>query len=117
MEALEKNPEKVVSDFEEIRKLIFNPQNMRVAVAGDILGLEKPRGEWEKAIETLNWKKDGYKETLDVTWGRDVLSALGKNPKKKVSSCSLFEQKRVSPNFDPSSAFFKSGCHHSSSNH
>lgn len=82
-----KNPEKVVAAFERLRSLIFNPENMRVAIAGDILSLKKPKSQWEESFGELmkSWKEKGFKETEAITWGRDVLSALGKAPQKKVS--------------------------------
>ena len=77
---LSEEPNKVVEMFEQIRSTLFKPENIRASVAGDVLGLPKPRDSW-RANFVNGWQP---KDTLPVQWTRNVLTPLGKKPAKKV---------------------------------
>lgn len=84
---------------------------MRVSVAGDVLGLAKPRGDWaEQFVAGHNWVAH---PTEPVPWSHDVLTELGKQPAKKgvisalptiESSYAVFSAKGINGFQEPDSA-------------
>ncbi|PWN49324.1 hypothetical protein IE53DRAFT_388475 [Violaceomyces palustris] len=106
VETLNTNPEEVVRDFEEIRSVLMVPENLRVSVAGDVLGLERPKGAWfdnfQKGFEA--------KPCNPVPWSRSSLNELGRNPSLQgqiialptiESSYAVFSAKGISHPMDP----------------
>ncbi|KAH9944050.1 Metalloenzyme, LuxS/M16 peptidase-like protein [Epithele typhae] len=82
---LQESPEKVLKDFEEIRKHLTDPSGVRVSVNGNILELKNPRSVWAKHFgQTLP-----ETELAPLRLAVDTLSPVGKNPVKKAVVVSL----------------------------
>ncbi|KAG8691866.1 hypothetical protein FRC11_007225 [Ceratobasidium sp. 423] len=81
---LQENPERVIKDMREFREHITNPRGVRFAVAGNILALKQPRSAWKN-----NFQQTKADSLEPVSWSKDVLSALGKDPKKKAVVVSM----------------------------
>lgn len=81
-ERLNTEPEKVVEDFERIRKALLRPENVRVSVAGDVLALPKPKGAWSENFAPASWEGE-KKPTAPVPWSKDMLTPLGREPARK----------------------------------
>ncbi|KAJ5569842.1 uncharacterized protein N7459_009272 [Penicillium hispanicum] len=72
---LAENPEEVVGRMEEIRKSLFQPENVRVIVIADLERLANPVSAWKGFAERL-----GSSTTLKpITNRRDLLSDAGKS--------------------------------------
>ncbi|SPO40740.1 related to Zn2+-dependent endopeptidase, insulinase superfamily [Pseudozyma flocculosa] len=101
-EALNATPDKVVDDFETIRRTIMRPENLRISVAGNVLDLDEPRSAWTKHFVRPEWQTAA---PTPIPWAKDVLSELGRDPKKRglitalpsiESSYSVFSAKGIS---------------------
>ncbi|KAN0061466.1 hypothetical protein ACQY0O_006313 [Thecaphora frezii] len=79
-EALDATPDKVVEEFETIRRILMRPENLRVSVAGNVLGLAEPRSAWQKHFVRPEWKAQ---PATAIPWAKDVLSELGRRPSQK----------------------------------
>jgi hypothetical protein len=76
--------EAVVRELDEIRSVLFRPERMRVSVTGDVLGLKRPRSDWvDNLLREKSWQPV---QTEPVPWSSQVLTALGKEPAKKVKA-------------------------------
>ncbi|TIB92302.1 hypothetical protein E3Q18_02533 [Wallemia mellicola] len=76
---LEDDPQSVVNDLEEFRKYVVQPSGIRVSVAGNVLGIERPQEPWLKHFSTEN-----NKPLAPVPWVKDFKLPLGQNPSKKA---------------------------------
>lgn len=76
---LEEDPQSVVNDLEEFRKYVVQPSGLRVSVAGNVLGIERPQEPWLKHFSTEN-----NKPLAPVPWVKDFKLPLGQNPSKKA---------------------------------
>jgi hypothetical protein len=66
---LQDSPEKVVADFEEIRKFVTDPGGIRFSVTGNVLKLENPRSLWSKYFNSLPVNPNLFVcENLDLTY-------------------------------------------------
>lgn len=72
---LAENPEEIVSRMEEIRKSLFQPENVRIVVIADLEKLPNPVSAWKSFAERLGTSK----ELTPITKRRDLLSDAGKN--------------------------------------
>ncbi|KAJ5666085.1 uncharacterized protein N7477_008533 [Penicillium maclennaniae] len=72
---LAEKPEEIVSRMEEIRKSLFQPDNVRVVVFADLEKLTKPVSAWKPFAERLGTSTD----LKPITKRRDLLSGAGKN--------------------------------------
>lgn len=88
VERLTKEPQKVVSELEELRAALFRPENLLVSVAGDVLDTASPKAPFARLAEQMQWNKEA-KPTEPVPWSRNVLQELGKAPAKKGLICPL----------------------------
>ena len=52
-EQLKEDPAQVVKDLIELRDVLVAPGGIRVAVAGDVLGLSAPRSAWLKNFQAV----------------------------------------------------------------
>ncbi|KAE8250209.1 hypothetical protein A4X13_0g4900 [Tilletia indica] len=86
VEQLTKDGDKVAAQLAQLRDTVLVPDNMRVAVCGDILGLPEPRTAWKKQFCNPSWVP---KEPQPIQWSRNVLSDLGKQPARSGLICSL----------------------------
>ncbi|KAG6845767.1 hypothetical protein H0H87_003821 [Tephrocybe sp. NHM501043] len=77
---LHESPLEVIAQFEEIRKHLTDPTTARFSVAGNVLGLEKPRSIWAKHFG----EKHPGTELSPVPLAANTLSAIGKSPAKKA---------------------------------
>ncbi|KAK3299238.1 Metalloenzyme, LuxS/M16 peptidase-like protein [Chaetomium fimeti] len=75
---IEKEPETVLSWFEELRKSLFTFDNMRVLVTADIAKLDNPVAAWDAL--TSNPALDPTKDILPLTKLYSLLSAEGQTP-------------------------------------
>ncbi|EJU02584.1 hypothetical protein DACRYDRAFT_21645 [Dacryopinax primogenitus] len=75
---LEEEPEEVVKDMEALRTAVTQPSVVRFAVYGDVLSLKEPRSAWAKNFRSLPLTK-----LTPISWIRESLSDLGRNPAKK----------------------------------
>ena len=76
---LEEEPESVVKDLEAFRNYVTQPECLRVSVAGNVLGVEKPQEAWNKYFG-----KKSDKGLAPVSWVKDFRLPLGRNPSKKA---------------------------------
>lgn len=76
---LEKDPETVVSWFEEVRKSLFTFANIRVLVTADVANakLPDPVKTWDRLADALDTKADTIKPIVKP---HTLLSEEGKNP-------------------------------------
>ncbi|KAF9069136.1 Metalloenzyme, LuxS/M16 peptidase-like protein [Rhodocollybia butyracea] len=81
---LQESPDKILADFEEIRKHVTDPSGMRFSVTGNVLKLDKPRSTWAKYFQT----PPGV-PLSPVPLSSEVLSPVGVNPTKKALVMSL----------------------------
>ncbi|QRW19305.1 AhpC/TSA domain-containing protein [Rhizoctonia solani] len=81
---LQESPDEVVKDMKEFREHVTNPHGIRFTVGGNVLALEQPRSAWKNKFEQI--KTDSLEP---VSWSKDVLSALGEDPKKKAVVVSM----------------------------
>lgn len=72
---LAEKPEEIVSRMEEIRKSLFQPENVRVVVVADLEKLPNPVSAWKPFAERLGTSTD----LKPITNRRDLLSEAGKN--------------------------------------
>ncbi|KAI0051676.1 hypothetical protein FA95DRAFT_1586997 [Auriscalpium vulgare] len=79
-EQLRENPDEVIKAFEEIRKIITEPSGVRFSVAGNVLGIEKPRSVFGKYFTQSLPSSDLDPVPLSV----GTLSKIGKRPSKKA---------------------------------
>ncbi|KAK3378364.1 Metalloenzyme, LuxS/M16 peptidase-like protein [Podospora didyma] len=75
---LEKEPDTVVSWFEELRKSLFTFQNIRVLVTADVTKLPSPVVAWDALTKTTHL--DTSKHILPITKAFAMLNAEGKAP-------------------------------------
>ncbi|KAK4169143.1 Metalloenzyme, LuxS/M16 peptidase-like protein [Cladorrhinum sp. PSN259] len=75
---IEKEPETVVSWFEELRKSLFTFQNMRVLVTANVAKLSDPVAAWD--ILTKNPAFDSSKEVLPIIKLSAMLNDEGRSP-------------------------------------
>ncbi|OXG18692.1 cytoplasmic protein [Cryptococcus neoformans Tu401-1] len=78
-EMLEKEPNVVTEKMEELRKHLLDPRKMRVAIQGDILGLQEPLSVLARSFLHVG-------EALPLaplSTSQQTLTSLGKNPSKK----------------------------------
>lgn len=75
---VEKEPETVVSWFEELRKSLFTFQNMRVLVTANVEKLADPVAAWDALIKGT--KLDATKEVLPIIKLSAMLNDEGKAP-------------------------------------
>ncbi|CAO1622067.1 unnamed protein product [Parajaminaea phylloscopi] len=87
-ERLAQEPEKVVQDLEEIRRCVFAPENIVVAVGGDVCGVEKPLQRWHEHLQLVATSATSGK-AVRVPWSREVLTPLGQEPAKSGLICPL----------------------------
>ncbi|KAI9739538.1 MAG: hypothetical protein M1834_006254 [Cirrosporium novae-zelandiae] len=73
---LKGEPEKVISQLEEIRREVFRFENFRVLVVGNIERLSKPVSSWESFVKTLDTSKPVGKLEKRL----DRLTEAGKAP-------------------------------------
>nr|CAG8565114.1 14231_t:CDS:10 [Entrophospora candida] len=76
---LSKNPDKVIKDFYEFRKILTSPENMRIHVIGNILKLDKPISSWVKNFKIVEFNK----QLGSIPLSKTVLTEYGKNPGNK----------------------------------
>ncbi|TIA96259.1 hypothetical protein E3P94_02416 [Wallemia ichthyophaga] len=76
---LEDDPKGVISDLEEFRRCVVQPNGIRVSVAGNVMGLERPQEPWAKYFPEEN-----NKPLASVPWVKDFKLPLGQNPSKKA---------------------------------
>ncbi|PBK77299.1 hypothetical protein ARMSODRAFT_874850 [Armillaria solidipes] len=81
---LQEEPEKVVADFEEIRKYMTDPSGIRFSITGDVIKLPQPRSVWPKYFQTVP-----DVPLAPVPLVSDRLSAVGENPVQKAIVMSL----------------------------
>lgn len=76
---LEKDPDTVVSWFEEVRKSLFTFANIRVLVTADVANakLPDPVKTWDRLADALDTKADAVKPIVKP---HTLLSEEGKNP-------------------------------------
>ncbi|ETS79861.1 hypothetical protein PFICI_07390 [Pestalotiopsis fici W106-1] len=76
---LEKDPDTVVSWFEQVRKSLFTFANIRVLVTADVANgkLPDPVKTWDILVDALNTKSDSIKPIVKP---HTLLSEEGKNP-------------------------------------
>lgn len=72
---LTEKPEEIVSRMEEIRKSLFQPDNIRVVVLANLERLPRPVSAWKPFAERLGTSLD----LKPITKRRDLLSDAGKN--------------------------------------
>lgn len=72
---LAEKPEEIVERMEEIRKSIFQPNNVRIVVIGDLEKLPDPVTAWKPFVERLGKTDD----LVPITDRRALLSDAGKN--------------------------------------
>ncbi|KAJ5647133.1 hypothetical protein N7490_003505 [Penicillium lividum] len=71
---LAEKPEEIVSRMEEIRKSLFQPENVRVVVIADLEKLKNPVSAWKPFAERLGSSTD----LKPITNRRELLSDAGK---------------------------------------
>ncbi|CAE6470602.1 unnamed protein product [Rhizoctonia solani] len=81
---LQENPEEVIGHMKKFREHVTNPRGIRFTVAGNILALKQPRSVWKNNFQQI--KADSLES---ISWSRDVLSTLGKDPKQKAVVVSM----------------------------
>ncbi|KAL8288669.1 hypothetical protein RB597_000669 [Gaeumannomyces tritici] len=75
---LEKEPETVVSWFQELRKALFTFENTRVLVTADVSKLQNPVAAWDALTERL-WAPDP-KDMVPIVRQSAMLSDEGRKP-------------------------------------
>lgn len=65
-ERLKSDPETVVKDLEELRKYLTDPSNLRVAITGNVTGLEEPRSTWKKHYAPVSVSPSSESERTSV---------------------------------------------------
>ncbi|CUA75460.1 putative protein C3H1,02c [Schizosaccharomyces pombe 972h-] [Rhizoctonia solani] len=81
---LQENSGEVIEEMKEFHEYVTSSRGIRFSVAGNIRGLEQPRSSWKNNFHKI--KADSLEPTL---WSKDVLSSLGKNPRKKAVVVSM----------------------------
>ncbi|QRV76246.1 Zinc metalloprotease [Ceratobasidium sp. AG-Ba] len=81
---LQDNPEGVIKHMKEFREYITRGSGVRFSVTGNILALKHPRSAWKKNFEGIQ-----VDHVDPISWSKDVLSSIGKNPSKKAVVVSL----------------------------
>jgi len=100
VDSLAQDGAKVAAALNQIRDMIFTPENMRLSVIGDILDLKQPKTALRQSFCSPSWAP---KQTLPVQWSRDVLSDLGRSPSRAGLLSSL-------PTIESSYAIFSASC-------
>jgi len=77
-EKIHEAPEKVIQEFESIRRNITDPTGVRFSVTGNILGVTNPRSTWNKYFGAAL----PAAPLSPVPLASDTLSDVGKNPVK-----------------------------------
>ncbi|CAE6520523.1 unnamed protein product [Rhizoctonia solani] len=77
---LQENSEEIIKEMKEFREHVTSPRGVRFAVAGNVCALKQPRSAWKNNFQQI--KADSLEP---VSWSKDVLSSLGKDPKRKAS--------------------------------
>ncbi|KAK7694817.1 hypothetical protein QCA50_002005 [Cerrena zonata] len=77
---LQETPEEVLRDFETIRQHMTNSAGIRFSVAGNVLGLQRPRSTWAKYFQDR--VSEGPLDSVPLI--SDSLSEVGKKPAKKA---------------------------------
>ncbi|WFD44347.1 hypothetical protein MPSI1_003015 [Malassezia psittaci] len=85
---LQHNPSRIVEKFEVIRKSLFQPDVLRVSIAGNILALQKPRTPWVEMFARKQWLANRPRP-LAMPWARDTINQLAAKPHKRASVCAL----------------------------
>ncbi|GAA5907574.1 hypothetical protein JCM6882_004415 [Rhodosporidiobolus microsporus] len=80
-ERLERDPQSVVKELEDMRHAMVDPRALRIHVSGDILGLSHPVKDWLKHFERVPTFPPGQLAPVLMTC--DLLTPLGKHPCKK----------------------------------
>ncbi|KAF3771027.1 hypothetical protein M406DRAFT_235927, partial [Cryphonectria parasitica EP155] len=75
---LQKEPEKIVEMFEQLRKCLFTFENVRVLVTSDIAKLSDPVQPWDSLTRLLGSEKD----MAPIIETHTVLNSEGKSPGK-----------------------------------
>ncbi|KAK4103856.1 hypothetical protein N658DRAFT_521706 [Parathielavia hyrcaniae] len=75
---LEKDPDTVLSWFEELRKSLFTFNNMRVLVTAEVAKLDNPVASWDTLIKTPGL--DSSKDVLPITQLSSMLNPEGQSP-------------------------------------
>ncbi|GLB36235.1 putative insulinase (Peptidase family M16) [Lyophyllum shimeji] len=82
---LQEKPDRVIADFEEIRKYMTDPSGVRFAVTGNVMKIDKPRSPWAQHFaQSLPASELG-----PVPVAADTLSEIGQQPAKKGIVMSL----------------------------
>ncbi|CAE6445118.1 unnamed protein product [Rhizoctonia solani] len=81
---LQEKSEEVITEMKEFREHVTSPRGIRFAVAGNVCGLKQPRSAWKNNFQQI--KADPLEP---VSWSKDVLSSLGKDPKRKAVVVSM----------------------------
>ncbi|KAG6337340.1 hypothetical protein ID866_1765 [Astraeus odoratus] len=82
---LRETPEKVVSDFEELRRCLTDPSGIRFSVTGNVLSVSKPRSIWAEYFGDLLPGSD----LAPVKLTCQTLNELGRNPVGKATIVGL----------------------------
>lgn len=82
---LRETPDKVIADFEELRRSLTDPSGIRFSVTGDILSVPTPRSVWAKHFGSFLPVSD----LAPVKLTYQTLNELGKNPIGKATVVSL----------------------------
>ncbi|CAO1637041.1 unnamed protein product [Jaminaea pallidilutea] len=86
-ERLASDSASVVADFEKIRSTVFRPDNLVVAIGGDVCGVQEPLKPWKDLADSVQTPSPA--QTPRIPWSREVLSPLGRAPSKRGLICSL----------------------------
>ncbi|KAG9126853.1 hypothetical protein FRC07_001710 [Ceratobasidium sp. 392] len=81
---LQESPEEVIKDMKEFRKHVTNGSGLRFSVTGNVIALKRPRSAWKENFEAVE-----VDHLEPISWSKNVLSSLGKNPTKKAVVVSL----------------------------
>ncbi|KAF8832423.1 hypothetical protein HHX47_DHR1001921 [Lentinula edodes] len=81
---LQESPERVIADFDEIRKHMIDPSGMRFSVSGNVLKINHPRSTWRKYFQDVP-----EAPLSPIPFSAEVLSPVGANPVKKALVMSL----------------------------
>ncbi|KAG9314439.1 Metalloenzyme, LuxS/M16 peptidase-like protein [Chiua virens] len=77
---LQESPEQTVAAFEKLRECLTDPSGIRIAVTGNVLGLQKPRSTWSEKFRHLSQ----VSTLAPVKLTCETLTELGRNPVKKA---------------------------------
>jgi len=78
-------PDKVIADFNELKKYLTDPSGIRMSVTGNILGIKEPRSIWNKHFGNIIPECT----LAPVPLASETLNKVGKQPVKKAVVLSL----------------------------